>query len=281
MPNPATRQLLRRHAVAFAVSFVSLTALLLAKYAVKQLPQLGASGVRTATIVEALLLAVPFTAAMTIPMAVFLAVLWVFTRLGAEGALAQARRERDGVRRLVAPVLGAAAVVAAMTLVLNAQIVPRANERLAAIIAGGAPERANRMMTDRTMTIGELREAVQSARADAGPDALARASYYEVEVQKKYALAAASLVLALAGAAIALRFPRGGARLVIGASSVVFTAYYACLITGEALADRMVISPFIAMWGANALLVAAALLALWRSGLPRAPRGAESLAIGG
>lgn len=278
MPNPATRQLLRRHAVAFAVSFVSLTALLLAKYAVKLLPQLGASGVRTGTIVEAVLLAVPFTAAMTIPMAVFLAVLWVLTRLGAEGALAQARRERDGVRRLVTPVLGAAAVVAAMTLVLNAQIVPRANERLAVIIADGAPERANRMMTDRTMTIGELREAVRSARADAGPDALARATFYEVEVQKKYALAAASLVLALAGAAIALRFPGGGTRLVIGASSVVFTAYYACLIMGEALADRMVVSPFIAMWVANAVLVAAALLALWRSGLPRAPRGAEVLA---
>jgi len=277
MPIPATRPLLRRHAVAFAVSFVSLTALLLANYAVKQLPELGARGVRTGTIVEALLLAVPFTSAMTIPMAVFLAVLWVFTRLGAEGTLAEAQRERDGIRRLVAPVLGAAAVVAAVTLASNAQIVPRANERLAAIIAGGAAaERADRMMT-----MGELREAVRSGRADAGPDAVARATYYEVEVQKKYALAAASLVLALAGAAIALRFPRGDARLVIAASSVVFTAYYACLITGEALADRMVVSPFIAMWTANALLATAALLALWRSGLSRAPRGAESLAIGG
>jgi lipopolysaccharide export LptBFGC system permease protein LptF len=278
MANPGTRQLLRHHAVAFAVSFVSLTAVLLANYAVKHVPQLGASGVRTATMVEALLLAVPFTSAMTIPMAVFLAVLSVFTRLGAKGTLSEARRERDGVRRLVAPVLGAAAVVAAMTLVLNAQIVPRANERLAANIAGGAPERADRVMTDRTMTLGELREAVRSARADAGPDALARATSYEVEVQKKYVLAAASLVLALAGVAIALRFPRGGARLVIGASSVVFTAYYACLITGEALADRMVVSPFIAMWGANVLLLAAALLSLWRSGLPPAPRGAEAIA---
>src|SRR5678809_878927 len=87
MPNPATRQLLRRHAVAFAVSFVALTAALLANYAVKKLPELGAIGVPTATMVEALLLAVPFTAAMTIPMAVFVAVLSVFTQLGAEGAL--------------------------------------------------------------------------------------------------------------------------------------------------------------------------------------------------
>lgn len=275
MPNPATRQLLRRHAVAFAVSFVALTAALLANYAVKKLPQLGAIGVPTATMVEALLLAVPFTAAMTIPMAVFVAVLSVFTQLGAEGALGAARRERDGVRRLVAPVLGAAAIVAVMTLVLNAEIVPRANERLAAISAGGAAAQGDRMMT-----MGELREAVRSARADAGPDALTRATYYEVEIQKKYALAAASLVLALAAVAIAVLFPRGGAPLVIGASCVVFTGYYGCLITGEALADRTVVSPFVAMWMANVLLLAAALLALWRSGLPRAPRGAESLPIG-
>src|SRR5688500_10835003 len=154
MPNPATRQLLRRLAVAFAVSFVSLTALLLANFAAKQL-----RGVAPGTIVEALLLAVPFTAALTIPMSVFVAVLWVFTRLGAEGALAAARQERHGVRRLLAPVLGAAAAVAALTLVSNAQIVPRTNERLAAVLAGGAPERGDRMMT-----IGELRAAARSAR---------------------------------------------------------------------------------------------------------------------
>ena len=92
MPIPATRQLLRRHAVAFAVSFVSLTSILLANYAVKRLPELRASGVPTGTVVEFLLLAVPFTAAMTIPMSVFVAVLSVFTRLGAMGALATARR---------------------------------------------------------------------------------------------------------------------------------------------------------------------------------------------
>jgi lipopolysaccharide export LptBFGC system permease protein LptF len=276
MPNAATRQLLRRHAVAFAVSFVSLTTLLLVNYATKRLPELSASGVPTGTILEAVLLAVPFTAAMTIPIAVFLAVLWVFTRLGAEGVLAAARRERHGVRRLVAPVLAAAAVVAALTLVLNAQIVPRANERLAAVLTSSAPERA-----DREMTIGDLRAAARRARADAGPDAVARAAYYEVEIQKKYAIAAASVVLALTGMALALVFPRGGVVLVIGAGYVVFGAYYACLIAGEALADRLVLSPFVAMWMANALLLAPALLTVWwRSRGPREPRGAESLAIG-
>ena len=276
MLNPATRQLLRRHAVAFAVSFVSLTSLLLAMYAVKQVPQLSTRGVPADTIVEAMLLAVPFMAAMTIPMAVLLAVLWVFTRLGAEGVLAAAQRERHGVRRLVAPVLGAAVVVAALALVSNAQIVPRANERLAAVLTGNATERGDRMMT-----IGELRAAERRARADTGPNASARAANYEVEIQKKYAIAAASVVLALAGVALALLFPRGGVVLVIGAGYAVFGAYYACLIAGEALADRLVVSPFVAMWMANALFLALSLLVVWwRSRAPRTPHAAESLAIG-
>ena len=276
MPNAVTRQLLRRHAIAFVVSVVSLTALLLAIYATKQLPTLNASGVPAGTIIEALLLAVPFIAAMTIPMAAFVAVLWVFTQLGAEGALAAAQRDRRGVRRLVAPVLGAAAGVAALTLVSNGWILPRANERLAAVVAGAASERG-----DREMTIGELRAAANSARADGGPDAVRRAASYEVEIQKKLALAASCVILALAAAAIALRFPRGGVGLVIGASYTVFGGYYVCLIAGEFLADQLIVSPFVAMWMANALFLAAALLFLWWSRRRHAPRAAEPLAIGG
>lgn len=173
--------------------------------------------------------------------------------------------------------LGAAAVVAALTLVSNTQILPSANERLSALVAGGAHERS-----DRAMTIGELRAAACDARADAGSDAVARAASYELEIQKKYALAAASVVLALTGMALALLFPRGGVWLVIGASYAVIAVYYACLIAGESLADRLFLSPFVAMWMANALLLAPALLVVWwRSRGPRAPRETGSLAIGG
>lgn len=88
------------------------------------------------------------------------------------------------------------------------------------------------------------------------------------------------MVLALTGVAIALLFPRGRVGLVIGAGLAVFGVYYVCLIAGEALADRLAVSPFVAMWMANAVLVTTALLVVWRSRGPRAPGGAESLAIG-
>jgi lipopolysaccharide export LptBFGC system permease protein LptF len=276
MSRFTSRQLVRRHAVPFTVSFASLSVLMLAGHAERLVTQLSARGASAGATVEVLLLAVPFTVALTIPMAVFLAVSWVFTRLGAEGVLASARRERHGVRRLVAPVLGAAAVIAALTLVSNTEVVPRANARLVAVLAGapGGP-------SDRTMTIGELREAARRARAATGAAGAARAAAYEVEIQKKFALAAACVILALAAAATAIRFPQGGLGLVLGSSGVVFVGYYLLTAAGESLADRQVLSPVVAMWAANAFLLAVALLLARRPSRPDPTRGAEALAIDG
>jgi lipopolysaccharide export system permease protein len=116
--------------------------------------------------------------------------------------------------------------------------------------------------SDRMMTISELRAAARSVRHDSEPTARARAARYEVEIQKKFALPAACVILALAAMAIALRVPRGGVGLIVGASVAVFGAYYVIFVTGETLANQLVISPIIAMWGANALVLAGALLAL-------------------
>ena len=63
---------------------------------------------------------------------------------------------------------------------------------------------------------------------------------YDVEIHKKFALAAACIVFVLLGAPIALRFPRGGVGLVIGVSLVVFALYYVGLIAGESLANTRI-----------------------------------------
>ena len=78
---------------------------------------------------------------------------------------------------------------------------------------------------------------------------------YDIEIQKKFSLAAACLIFVLLGPPIALRFPRGGVGLVIGVSFSVFALYYVGLIGGETLADGEIISPFWAMWGANMILL--------------------------
>ncbi|HSM17024.1 MAG TPA: LptF/LptG family permease, partial [Gemmatimonadales bacterium] len=144
-------------------------------------------------------------------------------------------------------------------------------------VLSGAPGEPN----DRTMTVGELQEAARIARAETGADAGARAAGYEVEIQKKYALAAACLVLALLAAVTAMRFPRGGLSLVFGASGLVFTGYYVSSIVGESLADRQLLSPLVAMWMANAVFLAVALVLAWRPRRNGPPTGEEILAVEG
>lgn len=89
---------------------------------------------------------------------------------------------------------------------------------------------------------------------------------YEVEIHKKFALAAACFIFVLLGAPIALRFPRAGVGLTIGVSLVVFGLYYVGLIAGESLARRGLVPPVVSMWIANTVFGVIALILLARMG---------------
>jgi lipopolysaccharide export system permease protein len=107
----------------------------------------------------------------------------------------------------------------------------------------------------------EIRDA--AARLD---DARRSRNRFGVEIQKKFSLAAACIVFVLVGAPIALRFPRGGVGLVIGASFFTFAIYYVGLIGGEALSDKNIVSPFLAMWIDNILFFIVGVLLMTRMG---------------
>ncbi|MBX9928669.1 MAG: LptF/LptG family permease [Gemmatimonadaceae bacterium] len=89
---------------------------------------------------------------------------------------------------------------------------------------------------------------------------------YQVEIEKKFAIAVACFVFVLLGAPIALRFPRGGVGLTIGVSLAVFGLYYVGLSAGETLANRNILDPFWAMWAANFLLGGVGLVLTLRLG---------------
>ena len=103
-----------------------------------------------------------------------------------------------------------------------------------------------------------------------------RAATFEVEIQKKYAIAVACLVFALVGAPVALRFQRGGVGLVLGVSVAVFTVYYVGLIGGEELGNRLMVSPFFAMWTPNLVFTISGLVGVWRIRKPgNSPHGGD------
>jgi lipopolysaccharide export system permease protein len=91
-----------------------------------------------------------------------------------------------------------------------------------------------------------------------------RADRYAVEVHKKWAISLACISFVIVGIVMALRFPRGGIGLVIGAGLLVFSIHYVGLTAGESLADRGHVSPWLAMWSPNIVLTILGVLGLVR-----------------
>lgn len=77
---------------------------------------------------------------------------------------------------------------------------------------------------------------------------------HNIEIQKKYSIPAAIISFILIGAPLGIMSKRKGMGVAIAISIILFTIYWAFLIGGEDLADRGLLSPFIAMWAANFLI---------------------------
>src|SRR5437867_763236 len=125
-----SRYLLRQHLAPLGFALAALTALMLINQIAKQLSGLLGKGLPSSVIVEVFVLSVPFIIAVTLPMAVLVAVLHVFTRLAADNEITAMQAGGVSVGRVVAPVLGGAACVAALSLLWNDQLLPRSNHKL-------------------------------------------------------------------------------------------------------------------------------------------------------
>lgn len=93
---------------------------------------------------------------------------------------------------------------------------------------------------------------------------LRQIAQFKVEIHKKISTAVACIIFALIGAPLGIIARRGG----IGPGTVYslgfFTVYWVCLIGGENLATRLIISPELAMWACNALIGTIGLFLTWR-----------------
>ena len=83
---------------------------------------------------------------------------------------------------------------------------------------------------------------------------LKRAAQYMVEIHKKFSTAFACFVFVLIGAPLGIMARKGGIGTGILYSLAFFVIYWICLIGGENLADRLVVSPELAMWISNVII---------------------------
>lgn len=132
-------------------------------------------------------------------------------------------------------------------------LLPAVDEQLA------RPARSVQLVRKMPSALGaEYRVLQDRARA-----ARVRGAVYAVEFHKKYSIPAACIVFVLVGVPVAMRFPGGGVGLVIGAGMAIFGGYYIGLIGGESLANRLIVTPFWAMWLPNLVMGGAGAAALW------------------
>ncbi len=127
-----SRYILKEHVGPLVFALSALTSLLLLNYVAKKFGDLVGKGLHWTVIAEFFALSIPFTVAMTLPMAILVATLHAFSRLASENEITAYKASGVSMHRLVAPVLVAGLVFTAFMVWFNDQVLPRSNHMLAA-----------------------------------------------------------------------------------------------------------------------------------------------------
>ncbi len=105
----------------------------------------------------------------------------------------------------------------------------------------------------RVMEMATLKGQIESEQAVITQH-LKESDQYWVEIHKKYSIPAACLVFMLVGAPLGIVVRRGNFGVSAAITLGFFVVYWACLVTGEKLADRGALPPAVAMWMADVII---------------------------
>jgi lipopolysaccharide export system permease protein len=128
------KYVLRELAAPFVFALAALTSIMLLNQIAKRFGALVGKGLPWSVIAEVFLLSLPFIAAMTLPMAVLLAVLYAFSHLAAGNEITAMRAGGISVGQLLRPVFAAALVLSVLTFLFMDQLLPASNLRLKALV---------------------------------------------------------------------------------------------------------------------------------------------------
>lgn len=175
------RYILREHAGPLVFALSALTSLLLLNFIAKRFPDLVGKGLPWSVITEFLLLSLPFTIAMTLPMAVLVATLHAFSRFAAENEITALKASGVSMQLLVRPVILAATGLALFMVWFNDQVLPRANHRLATLQADIARVKPTLALSEQVVNEvvrGQL--YLRAARIDPATDAMRDVTIYDL-----------------------------------------------------------------------------------------------------
>jgi lipopolysaccharide export system permease protein len=128
------RYLLRLLVAPLLFALAAQTSLMLLSQVAKKFGALVGKGLPWTVIGEVFALSLPFIIAMTLPMAVLLAVLYTFSHLAADNEITAMRASGISVYQILAPVLIWGVCMAAFNFAFVDQVLPRSNARLRALL---------------------------------------------------------------------------------------------------------------------------------------------------
>ena len=129
-----SRYLLRQLAAPFFFGLTALTSLMLLSQIAKKFGSLVGKGLPWTVIAEVFALSIPFIVAMTLPMAVLVAVLYAFSHLAADNEITAMRASGISVYQVLLPVLFWGVFMATFNFLFVDQVLPRSNARLRTLL---------------------------------------------------------------------------------------------------------------------------------------------------
>src|ERR1044072_2567214 len=125
-----SRYILRQHIPPLGYALAALTFAMLVNQIAKQFGNFVGKGLPWSVIFEVFALSLPFIVAMTLPMAVLVAVLYAFSHLAADSEITGMRASGISVYQVLLPVIAWGVFMAAFNFVFVDQVLPRSNARL-------------------------------------------------------------------------------------------------------------------------------------------------------
>jgi lipopolysaccharide export system permease protein len=129
------RYILRQLTGPFLFALAGLTGFMLLNQVARRFGALVGKGLDWSVIAEVFGLSIPFIVAMTLPMAVLVAVLYTFSHLAADNEVTAMRAGGLSVQQILAPVVLWGVLMAVFNFAFVDQVLPRSNARLRALLA--------------------------------------------------------------------------------------------------------------------------------------------------
>ncbi len=131
-----TRYILSRHAGPFIFAVIGTTVLLLLDQVSKRFERLIGKDLEWSVIAEVFVYSIPFILAQTLPMAVLIAVLYVFGRMEGDFEITAVKASGIPLSRVMAPLLVCAVILAGGMTWFNNTVLPQSNHHLQVLLTG-------------------------------------------------------------------------------------------------------------------------------------------------